>query len=59
MHIMKLMPNKAVVESWFKRSFLSDFLSLTSWKEMLYNSTLTCQVLFSRDIFNLKFELPQ
>ena len=59
MHIMKPTLNKTVAESWFKRCFLFDILILTSCKEVLYNSTLTCQMLFSRGIFTLKFELPQ
>ena len=59
MYIMKLTPNKTVAESWFKRCFLFNILSLTSWKELLYNSTLTCQILFSRGICTLKFEFPQ
>ena len=45
MHIMKLTPNKTVAESWFKGSFVFDILNLTSWNEILYNSTLTCQIL--------------
>ena len=56
---MKPTPNKTVAESWFKRCFLYDILCLTSWKELLYNSTLTCQILFSRGICTLKFEFPQ
>ena len=39
MHIMKLTPNKTVAESWFKGSFVFDILNLTSWNEILYNST--------------------
>ena len=59
MHIMKLTPNKTTAESWLKRSFLFDILSLISWKELLYNSALTCQTLFLRGICTLKFEFPQ
>ena len=59
MPIMKLTPNKTVAESLFKRRFLSDIFSLTGWKELLSNSTLTCQILFSRGIYTLKFEFPQ
>ena len=59
MRIMKLMPNKTIAESWFKRCFSFHILSLASWKKLLYNSTLTCQILFSRDICTLKFEFPQ
>ena len=59
MHIMKLTPIETVAESRFKRSFLFDVLSLTSWKELLYNSNLLWQILFSRGICNLKFEFLQ
>ena len=41
MHIMKPTPNKTVAESWFKKCFLFNILSLTGWKELLYNYTLT------------------
>ena len=53
----RLTPNKTVPVSWFKRRFLFDIISLTSWKEPLYNSTFTCQILFSRGI--CKFEFSQ
>ena len=31
MYMMKLKPNKDFAESWFKRSFPFDILSLTCW----------------------------
>ena len=58
MHIQKLTPNKTVAESWFNKSVLFDISRSTSWKELLHNSTLTCHILFSRGICNLKFEFP-
>ena len=42
---MKSKPNKTVYQDKFnktERSLSFDILSLTSWKELLYNSTLTC-----------------
>ena len=43
MHIQELTPNKTVAESWINKSFLFDISSSTSWKELLYNSTLMRQ----------------
>ena len=60
MHIMKLTPNMTFAESWFKRCFLFYILSLTSWKELLYNSTFSCQIqIFRRHLyFEFKFDFP-
>ena len=54
----ELTPNKAVIESWFKGSFLFDIVALSCCKELLYNSTLMCQMMFSKGSCN-KFKFPQ
>ena len=59
MFIMKLTPLKTVAESFFKRNFPFDILSLKSWKEQLCNSTLTWQIIVSREICNLKFKFSK